>query len=84
MLRAKYYFYCAIVFIPIGILLPLVDRKLDSVWKTTAAGVFISLCTEILQLPFPSRATDIDDLILNTLGIVIGYGIYAACKNLKR
>lgn len=74
----------AVMFIPSGILLPLVDRKLDSVWKTTAAGVFISLCTEILQLPFPSRATDIDDLILNTLGIVIGYGIYAACKNLKR
>lgn len=74
----------AVMFIPSGILLPLVYKKLDSVWKTTAAGVFISLCTEILQLPFPSRATDIDDLILNTLGIVIGYGIYAACKNLKR
>ena len=43
--------------------------------KTVAAGALISLCIEILQLPFPSRASDIDDLILNTLGTAVGYGI---------
>lgn len=74
----------AVMFIPSGILLPLVYRQLNSVWKTAAAGFFISLCTEILQLPFPARATDIDDLILNMLGILIGYGIYVACKSLRR
>ena len=74
----------AVMFIPSGIVLPIIYRQLNSFWKVVAAGAVISLCTEILQLPFPSRASDIDDLILNTLGVAIGYGIYAACKRLKR
>lgn len=52
--------------------------------ENSRSRFFISLCTEILQLPFPARATDIDDLILNMLGILIGYGIYVACKSLRR
>ena len=74
----------AVMFIPSGILLPIVYRQLNSFWKTAAAGAFISLCAEILQLPFSSRASDIDDLILNTLGAAVGYGIYAAIKHLRR
>jgi glycopeptide antibiotics resistance protein len=71
------------MFIPTGIVLPIVYRRLNSLWKAAAAGAFISLCTEILQLPFPSRASDVDDLILNTLGVVVGYGIYAAVKKIR-
>ena len=65
-------------------ILPVVYKKLNSFNKVVAAGAFISLCIEILQLPFASRATDIDDLILNTLGVAVGYGIYATAKCLKR
>ena len=72
------------LFIPIGILLPVVYRELDRFWKTIAAGAALSLCVEILQLPFASRASDIDDLILNTLGVAAGFGIYRAARALKR
>ena len=65
----------AAMFIPGGIVLPIVYRQLNGFGKTVAAGALISLCIEILQLPFPSRASDIDDLILNTLGTAVGYGI---------
>ena len=71
------------MFIPSGIILPVLYKKLDSFWKTVAAGALGSLCIEILQLPFASRASDVDDLILNTLGIAVGYGIYAAVSRLK-
>lgn len=74
----------AAMFIPSGIVLPIVYRELDSFWKVVSAGAFISLCIEILQLPFASRASDIDDLILNTLGVAVGYGIYAAVKYFRR
>ena len=70
--------------IPSGILLPVVYRELNSFWKVVAAGALISLCVEILQLPFPSRASDVDDLILNTLGVAVGYGVYASVRRLKR
>ncbi len=74
----------AVMFVPTGIVLPIVYRSLNSFWKVTACGALISLCIEILQLPFASRASDVDDLILNTLGVVIGYGIYAAVRHIKR
>ena len=70
----------AALFIPSGIVLPVVYRKLDSFWKVVAAGAFISLCIEILQLPFASRFSDVDDLLLNTLGTAVGYGIYVVSR----
>ena len=72
------------MFIPSGIILPIVYKRLNGFGKVVAAGALISLCIEILQLPFASRATDIDDLIMNTLGVIIGYGIYTAIKSIKK
>ena len=73
-----------VLFIPTGILLPIVCGKLDNLWKVGIKGALISLSIEILQLPFASRATDVDDLLLNTLGVIVGYGIYTAVKRLKQ
>lgn len=72
------------MFIPLGIVWPAVYKKLDRAWKVIAAGVGVSLCIELLQLPFYSRSTDIDDLILNSAGFLIGYGIYAAVTAVVR
>lgn len=72
------------MFIPTGIILPILYKRLNSFWKVTAAGALISLSIEILQLPFASRASDIDDVILNTCGVMIGYGIYALFKRIFR
>ena len=71
------------MFIPLGIVWPSVFRKLDTHKKVIAAGVGFSLCIEIFQLPFFDRVTDIDDLILNSLGFLIGYGIYLLAKTIK-
>ena len=63
------------MFIPTGIFLPVLFRK-DS-WKDVfLLGGGMSLAIEILQLPFAVRASDVDDLILNTLGCLAGYGLY--------
>ncbi len=70
--------------IPTGIVLPIVYKELDSFWKVVGAGALLSLCIEVLQLPFASRASDVDDLILNVLGVAAGYGIYYAVKRLIR
>ena len=72
------------MFIPLGIVWPAVFKKLDTHHKVIVAGAGVSLCIELLQLPFFGRASDIDDLILNTLGYVMGYGIYLAAKKLRK
>lgn len=71
------------MFIPLGIVWPAVFKKLDTHIKVIAAGIGVSLCIEVLQLPFFDRASDIDDLILNSTGILIGYGIYLIAKRIK-
>ena len=72
------------MFIPSGIVLPIIYKKLNTFWKVVAAGAMMSLCIEIIQLPFSVRTSDVDDLMLNVLGVIVGYGIYAAVKRLKR
>ena len=72
------------MFIPIGIIWPMVFKELDSHGKVIAAGVGFSLCIEVLQLPFFDRVTDIDDLILNSVGFLIGYGMYLLVKKCKK
>jgi glycopeptide antibiotics resistance protein len=71
------------MFIPVGIIWPIVFKELDTPARAIAAGVGFSLLIEILQLPFFDRVSDIDDLLLNTLGFAAGYGIYRLSKLLK-
>ena len=68
------------MFIPIGIIYPIVYKQLNTHAKVIAAGVGFSLCIEILQIPFFDRVTDIDDLLMNSAGYIIGYGIYLLVK----
>ena len=68
------------MFIPIGIIWPSVFRKLDTPAKVISACVGLSAFIEILQLPFFDRVTDVDDLLLNSLGFLLGYGICLIVK----
>ena len=72
------------MFIPSGIVLPIVYKGLNTHRKVISAGIGISLCIEILQLPFYDRVSDIDDLLLNSLGFIFGYLLYLLAKSLKK
>ena len=72
------------MFIPLGIVWPIVFKELDTHTKIIAAGIGCSLLIEILQLPFYVRVSDIDDLILNSLGYIAGYGIYLLVKKTRK
>ena len=49
----------------------------------TAVGALLSLGIELAQLFIPTRATDIDDLILNTLGTVAGAALFRLFLSLR-
>lgn len=72
------------MFIPLGVIWPLVFRELNTHRKVLVAGVCCSLCIELLQLPFFDRVSDVDDLILNSLGFTIGYLLYLMVKTAKK
>lgn len=70
--------------IPIGVVWPIVYKKLNNHIKVIAAGTVFSLFIEVLQLPFFGRVTDINDLILNSAGFLVGYGAYLLVKIIVR
>ncbi len=69
------------MFIPTGVVLPVVYRNMDKAWKVIGTGALMSLCIELIQLPFYGRASDVDDLILNTAGCAVGYVIYVLARS---
>ncbi len=71
------------LFIPIGIIWPSVFKRLNTHIKVISAGVGFSLFIELLQIFFYARTTDVDDLILNTTGFLIGYSIFILLKKIK-
>lgn len=64
-----------LLFSPLGFFLPMLSEKFRTVRKIVLVGIMISTCVEILQY-FIGRSSDIDDIILNTIGVGIGFAIY--------
>jgi glycopeptide antibiotics resistance protein len=68
------------VFVPLGAALGIATappgprRRFKARWwlRILGVGLLLSFSIELLQLTIPSRATDIDDVILNTLGTMLG------------
>ena len=68
-----------IMFFPIGFFYVLLWRSRS--WKPIALlGLLTTLCIEIFQL-FVGRTFDIDDILLNTIGVLLG-GLF--CRLLRR
>lgn len=61
--------------VPLGFLLPLIWPSFRTLKKVALAGFLLSFGIEFMQL-FSNRLTSTGDLIANTLGAVIGYGIF--------
>ncbi|RME69557.1 MAG: VanZ family protein [Chloroflexi bacterium] len=75
-----------IAFIPLGMgLAGLYPHRRAGrlVLRAALGGGLLSLVIELLQLTIPTRATDIDDIILNTLGAAVGAGIFLWLNRMK-
>lgn len=61
-----------LMFIPLGFALPTLWHEYRSLWKTVLFGFCVSVLIEFLQI-FTYRATDVNDLMTNTLGTLAGF-----------
>ena len=64
-----------ILFVPLGIMLPFLWKKYNMLKATLMFGFGMSLAIELMQI-LTYRATDINDIIANTVGTVLGYFIF--------
>ena len=69
-------------FILLEIFLSLLSDKLKSLWKTVGIGCLVSICIESTQYLTSKGQADIGDVICNTLGVSIGYGLFMAMLTL--
>ena len=70
-----------VVFVPVGLLAGAVFRSMS--WKKVLViGMCLSVGIEALQLVFRKGFSEFDDVIHNTLGCLIGYGMYKAISAL--
>lgn len=63
-------------FMPLGILLMVISEQRLSVFSVTALSAVLSLSIELGQLFLSGRVTETEDLILNTLGGMLGAWLY--------
>jgi len=68
-----------LAFIPLGFLCPIISRSYEQVKRIALLGVVLSLAIEISQLFTLHRATDINDVIANTLGAIVGFLCFRLC-----
>ena len=71
------------MFIPLGFLLPCLWPRLRSFGRFLPAIVAIIVVIELTQLFTLLGSCDIDDLLLNTIGAVIGFGLLRLVDKLR-
>ena len=76
---ARYLLGNLVAFVPLGVLVPLLRPSWASWRDVLLIGLAASVVIELAQLAmsllmgFPFRVADVDDVILNTLGTILGF-----------
>ncbi len=65
-----------LLFLPMGFFLPCLTSKIRNLPKAILVGFVIILSVELIQLFSLLGSFDIDDIILNLLGLIAGYLIF--------
>lgn len=63
-------------FIPLGFFVPLLSHRPPMLKQVLIFAFLLSLGLEVMQVLLRAGVFDIDDIILNVLGAVVGYGVF--------
>jgi glycopeptide antibiotics resistance protein len=71
-----------LIFLPLGIFLPLLFKRYSRFSKVVVASIVISFTIETLQIILKIGQFDIDDVILNTIGSILGFLLLKIIKRI--
>lgn len=77
-----------VLLMPIPLFIGFLSKNF-SIKKTLLAGIFTSISIELIQLitniitQFPNRVADIDDILLNSVGTILGIIVFVTIKKTK-
>ena len=72
-----------LIFVPYGFFISMASRS-RGFFKTLFCSMGLSLCVEIIQLFTRVGSFDVDDILLNTIGGVLGYITFLICNGIRR
>jgi glycopeptide antibiotics resistance protein len=73
-----------VAFIPFGMILPVLHQRFRAFGFMMLLTLEFSLGVEVIQLAFKVGSFDVDDLLLNTIGGVLGYIIFMLMDRIRR
>jgi Glycopeptide antibiotics resistance protein len=71
-------------FIPLGLIFPIINKRARNFFFIVMISFEFSLLVETVQLVFKVGSFDVDDLILNTLGGMLGYLLFYISNKIRR
>ena len=72
-----------LIFVPYGFFISMASRS-RGFFKTLFFSMGLSLCVETVQLFTRVGSFDVDDILLNTIGGVLGYILFVICNVIRR
>lgn len=69
-----------VLLLPLGLVGPIVFPWLDRWVRVLAVALALSLAIEVAQLWVPDRSADVDDLLLNVAGAMVGYAFLSVLR----
>lgn len=69
---------------PLGFVLPVLSDRRWGAFRITVISFLSSVLIEMLQLVTKLGSCDVDDIIMNTLGGLLGYILFVICRGIYR
>ena len=73
-----------LLLLPLGLFGPIALPWLDRWWRVVLVAALISIVIELAQLFVPDRSADVDDVMLNVIGALLGYWLLIVLRLIGR
>lgn len=80
--QKAFYLANVVMFIPFGILLPMLGKPMHHILIAAPIAAACSIGIEAAQLKYHLGACQLDDVLLNTFGFLIGFLVYLALADI--
>lgn len=73
-----------LIFLPFGMLVPFLTKRFKQFWGVVLLTFELSVLVEVVQLVTKVGSCDVDDILLNTIGGMLGFACYAIAVRCRR
>lgn len=73
-----------LIFLPFGMLVPFLTKRFKQFWSVVLLTFEVSVLVELVQLVARVGSCDVDDILLNTMGGMLGFVCYAIAVRCRR